>query len=173
MTKSYCPLKQPEVIFVFSPSNKRNVWGHFGDVRPERLRPGDIKLLLVAFDSQLKVFHPLKNDNASGKHPQCDVQVEKVISFQIGEIFLNQETNHVFNIMQIKYWEVSFYELVKLLIFSSNNNLIQIFVVILLYNFDMGYCNDSFSEEYIMFERLHVWRRISWSPVSCHPEQCA
>nr|GEY01508.1 hypothetical protein [Tanacetum cinerariifolium] len=64
-----------------------SVWGHFGDVRPERLRPGDIKLLLVAFDSQLKVFYPLKNDNASEKHPQCHVQVKNVISFHIGEFF--------------------------------------------------------------------------------------
>ncbi|GJY65235.1 hypothetical protein Tco_0467473 [Tanacetum coccineum] len=46
-----------------------NVWGHVGDVRPECLRFGDIKLLLVAFDSQLKVFHPFLNDNTSGKHP--------------------------------------------------------------------------------------------------------
>nr|GEW21526.1 hypothetical protein [Tanacetum cinerariifolium] len=44
-----------------------NVWGHFGDVEPESLRPGNIKLFLVAFDSQLKVFHPLKNDNMSEK----------------------------------------------------------------------------------------------------------
>ncbi|GJY95700.1 hypothetical protein Tco_0512061 [Tanacetum coccineum] len=58
-----------------------SVWGNFGNVGPERLRPGDIKLLLVAFDSQLKVFHPLKNDNTSGKHPQCHVQVKNVISF--------------------------------------------------------------------------------------------
>ncbi|GJS09192.1 hypothetical protein Tco_0365988 [Tanacetum coccineum] len=46
-----------------------SVWGHFGDVRAEHLRLGDIQLLLVAFDSQLMVLHPLKNDNASGKHP--------------------------------------------------------------------------------------------------------
>ncbi|GKE90127.1 hypothetical protein Tco_1567602 [Tanacetum coccineum] len=39
------------------------------DVRPECLWLGDIELLLVAFDSQLKVFHSLKNDNTSGKHP--------------------------------------------------------------------------------------------------------
>ncbi|GJY54592.1 reverse transcriptase domain-containing protein [Tanacetum coccineum] len=45
----------------------------FGDVRSESLRLGDIKFLLVAFDSQLKVFHPLKNDNASGKYPQCHI----------------------------------------------------------------------------------------------------
>ncbi|GJY86456.1 hypothetical protein Tco_0500482, partial [Tanacetum coccineum] len=127
-----------------------SVWGHFGDVGPERLRPSDIKLFLVAFDSQFKVFHPLKNDNASGKHPQCHIQVKKVIFFQIGELFLNQEKKHVFNIMQIKSWEVSFLELVELMIFSSNFNLFQIPVIILLHNFDMGYCNDSFSGEYIM-----------------------
>ncbi|GJW60721.1 hypothetical protein Tco_0110056 [Tanacetum coccineum] len=51
-----------------------SVWGHVGYVGPERLRLGDIKLLLVAFESQLKVFHSLKNDNTSGKHPQCNIQ---------------------------------------------------------------------------------------------------
>ncbi|GKD49127.1 hypothetical protein Tco_1278103 [Tanacetum coccineum] len=65
------------------------VWGYFGDVGPESLKPGDIKLLLVAFDSQLKVLHPLKNDNASGKHPQFHIQVEYDIFFQIGELLLN------------------------------------------------------------------------------------
>ncbi|GKB15606.1 hypothetical protein Tco_0849529, partial [Tanacetum coccineum] len=45
------------------------VWSSFGDVGPECLRLSDIELLLVAFDSQLKVFNPLKNDNTSGKHP--------------------------------------------------------------------------------------------------------
>ncbi|GJZ58061.1 ribonuclease H-like domain-containing protein [Tanacetum coccineum] len=44
------------------------VWGLVRDVRSECLRLGDIKLLLVAFDSQLKVFHPLLNDNTSGEH---------------------------------------------------------------------------------------------------------
>nr|GEY11259.1 hypothetical protein [Tanacetum cinerariifolium] len=33
---------------------------HVGDFEPESIRIGDIKLLLLAFDSQLKVFHPLK-----------------------------------------------------------------------------------------------------------------
>ncbi|GJS68226.1 hypothetical protein Tco_0682791 [Tanacetum coccineum] len=47
-----------------------SVWCHFGDVISESLRLGDIKFLLVAFDSQLKVFHPHKNNNTSGEHPQ-------------------------------------------------------------------------------------------------------
>ncbi|GKB36724.1 hypothetical protein Tco_0881666 [Tanacetum coccineum] len=53
-----------------------SVWCQFGDARFESLRLGDIKFLLVAFDSQLKVFHPFKNNNASGEHPQCYIQVE-------------------------------------------------------------------------------------------------
>nr|GEZ08946.1 Gag-Pol polyprotein [Tanacetum cinerariifolium] len=60
------------------------VWGHFGDVRSEGLMLGEIKLLLVAFDSQLKVE----------------------------EFLLDQEKQQVFNITQIKSWEVSFHELV-------------------------------------------------------------
>ncbi|GJR33389.1 hypothetical protein Tco_1109621 [Tanacetum coccineum] len=35
-----------------------SVWCQFGDVRFESLILGDIKFLLVAFDSQLKVFYP-------------------------------------------------------------------------------------------------------------------
>ncbi|GKB88686.1 hypothetical protein Tco_0960958, partial [Tanacetum coccineum] len=50
-----------------------SVWCQFRDVRFESFRLGDIKFLLVAFDSQLKVFHPLKNDNASGEYPQCHI----------------------------------------------------------------------------------------------------
>nr|GEU44428.1 hypothetical protein [Tanacetum cinerariifolium] len=46
-----------------------SVWSSVGDVEPECLWLGDIELLLVAFDSQLKVFYPFKNDNTSGKHP--------------------------------------------------------------------------------------------------------
>ncbi|GKG37227.1 hypothetical protein Tco_0447400, partial [Tanacetum coccineum] len=46
----------------------RSVWDFVGDVEYEGLRPGDIKLLLVAFDSQLKIFHPFLNDDSSGEH---------------------------------------------------------------------------------------------------------
>ncbi|GJZ63989.1 hypothetical protein Tco_0620410 [Tanacetum coccineum] len=53
-----------------------SIWGQVGDVGSKCLRLGEIKLLLVAFDSQLKVFHPLKNDNASDELPQCHIQVE-------------------------------------------------------------------------------------------------
>nr|GFA07266.1 hypothetical protein [Tanacetum cinerariifolium] len=49
------------------------------------LRLGEIKLLLVAFESQLKVFHPLKNENASGEHPQCTFR-SKITSFSRGSI---------------------------------------------------------------------------------------
>nr|GEW54142.1 hypothetical protein [Tanacetum cinerariifolium] len=39
------------------------VWSYVRDIRPECLWLGDIELLLVAFESQLKVFYPFKNDN--------------------------------------------------------------------------------------------------------------
>nr|GEV63764.1 putative reverse transcriptase domain-containing protein [Tanacetum cinerariifolium] len=51
-----------------------SVLGHFGDVKSEGLRLGEIKLLLVAFDSQLKIFYPLNNDYASGEHSQSHIQ---------------------------------------------------------------------------------------------------
>nr|GEV77484.1 reverse transcriptase domain-containing protein [Tanacetum cinerariifolium] len=64
MTELYCPFEQPEKddslrVFVCS------VWGQVGDVGSEGLWSGDIKLLLVAFDSRLKVFYMVKNDNKS------------------------------------------------------------------------------------------------------------
>ncbi|GKB66926.1 hypothetical protein Tco_0928338 [Tanacetum coccineum] len=43
--------------------------GHLGDVRSVSIRHGDVKLLLVAFDSQLKVLHPLLNGDSSSEHP--------------------------------------------------------------------------------------------------------
>nr|GEV90449.1 hypothetical protein [Tanacetum cinerariifolium] len=43
-----------------------SVWSFVGDFGPECLCLGDIELLLVAFDSQLKVFHSFKNYNTSG-----------------------------------------------------------------------------------------------------------
>nr|GEX21510.1 putative ribonuclease H-like domain-containing protein [Tanacetum cinerariifolium] len=93
------------------------VWSSFGDVGPKCLWPSDIELLLVAFESQLKVFDQLKNDNTFGKHPECHIQAENDIFLYIGDSLLNQEKQHVFNIMQIKSWE-------ELLIFSSNYNLL-------------------------------------------------
>ncbi|GKA61522.1 hypothetical protein Tco_0760929 [Tanacetum coccineum] len=63
---------QPDsFVLVFIDNSLRivvcSVWNYVGDVRPECLWLGDIELLLVAFHSQLKVFHSLKNDNTSGK----------------------------------------------------------------------------------------------------------
>ncbi|GKB95654.1 hypothetical protein Tco_0981791 [Tanacetum coccineum] len=46
-----------------------SVWSSVRDVRLECLWLSDIELLLIAFDSQLKVFYPPKNDNTFGKHP--------------------------------------------------------------------------------------------------------
>nr|GEV94031.1 hypothetical protein [Tanacetum cinerariifolium] len=60
------------VVLVYIDNSLRiavcSVWSSVGDVRPECLWLGDIELLLVAFDSQLKIFYPFKNDNMSGNH---------------------------------------------------------------------------------------------------------
>nr|GEX35124.1 reverse transcriptase domain-containing protein [Tanacetum cinerariifolium] len=50
---------------IFALAGCDSVWSSFGDVSLECLYPSDIELLLVAFDSQLKVFDTLKNDNTS------------------------------------------------------------------------------------------------------------
>nr|GEU42703.1 hypothetical protein [Tanacetum cinerariifolium] len=55
-----------------------SVWSWTRDAGFECLRPGEIKLLLVAFDSQLKIFYPLKNNNAS-----ADVS----LSFSVPHLF--------------------------------------------------------------------------------------
>ncbi|GJW63598.1 hypothetical protein Tco_0115482 [Tanacetum coccineum] len=70
-----------------------SVWSSFGDVGPECLRLSDIELLLVAFDSQLK----------------------------IGDFLLNQEKQPVFNITQIKSWEVIFLKRVTAMILFVEN----------------------------------------------------
>nr|GEY72182.1 hypothetical protein [Tanacetum cinerariifolium] len=101
-----------------------SVWSSFGDVSPEFFRLSDIELLLVAFDSQLK----------------------------------------------IKSWEVTFSELVELLIFSLNFNLLQILVIIPLHNFNMGYCNDSFCGEHIILG-LYV-ACVSIEPLSFRNPVC-
>ncbi|GJR33415.1 hypothetical protein Tco_1109647 [Tanacetum coccineum] len=59
------------VILVYIDNSLRiavcSVWSSVGDVGLECLWLGDIELILVAFDSQVKVFYPLKNDNTSGE----------------------------------------------------------------------------------------------------------
>ncbi|GJY84060.1 hypothetical protein Tco_0497436 [Tanacetum coccineum] len=61
------------VVLVYIENSLRiavcSVWSFVGDVGPEYLWLGDIELLLVAFDSQLKVFYPFKNDHTSSKDP--------------------------------------------------------------------------------------------------------
>ncbi|GKD08943.1 hypothetical protein Tco_1188628, partial [Tanacetum coccineum] len=65
------------------------VWGFVGDVGSESLRPSDVSLLLVAFDSRLKIFHPLLNDNTSGEHPSC-VFPAQASTFQLLEVVVDE-----------------------------------------------------------------------------------
>ncbi|GJR16857.1 hypothetical protein Tco_0965384 [Tanacetum coccineum] len=57
-----------------------SVWGFVGDVGYVVIRLGDVKLLLVALDSQLKIFNSLLNDDTSCEHPKSYIQILEDIS---------------------------------------------------------------------------------------------
>ncbi|GJW51866.1 hypothetical protein Tco_0093217 [Tanacetum coccineum] len=74
---------------------------------------GDVDLLSVAFDSQLKIFDSLLNNHASGEHSQCYSKVRNIIAQEIGEPVLNNKDQHVLDVIDTKSWEVAFLECVK------------------------------------------------------------
>nr|GFD06264.1 hypothetical protein [Tanacetum cinerariifolium] len=48
-------------------------------IRSVRVGPRQVELLLVAFNSQLKVFHAPLDDNAPGEHSQGDVKCKTLL----------------------------------------------------------------------------------------------
>ncbi|GJT45151.1 hypothetical protein Tco_0953866 [Tanacetum coccineum] len=80
---------------------------------------GDVDLLLVTFNSQLKIFDSLLNNHASGEHSQCCSKVGNIIAREIGEPILNNKDRHVLDVIDTKLWEVAFLECVKFVIYSS------------------------------------------------------
>ncbi|GJR49863.1 hypothetical protein Tco_1400384 [Tanacetum coccineum] len=79
-----------------------SVWGHFGDVISESLKLGNIKFLLVAFDSRLKVFYPFKNYNTSGEHPQCCIQVTDMSKMNKNKAKLDKTKHEIGRVQEIK-----------------------------------------------------------------------
>nr|GEZ64387.1 hypothetical protein [Tanacetum cinerariifolium] len=81
--------------------------------RPVCIQLSKVELLLVAFDTQLKVFHTLLDDDSSCKHPKRD-------SFKI-----------------------AFFELVELIIVTTYRNPIQMLVSMPFQNLELRDSNDS------------------------------
>nr|GFB49925.1 hypothetical protein [Tanacetum cinerariifolium] len=49
-------------------------------IGPVRIWLSKVEPLLVAFDSQLKIFHTSLNDDASCKHPKRDIKIESFLN---------------------------------------------------------------------------------------------
>ncbi|GJR74783.1 hypothetical protein Tco_0087148 [Tanacetum coccineum] len=103
-----------------------SVWVPFPDAGFGSFWLGDVDLLLVTFDSQLKIFDSLLNNQASSKHSQCYCEVGNIIAREIYESVLNNKEKHVLDVIDTKIWKVAFLESVKVVIGSSYYNLFQI-----------------------------------------------
>ncbi|GJX20062.1 hypothetical protein Tco_0222739 [Tanacetum coccineum] len=158
----------PQVVsnIMKNPSNRYDalrvfvcsVWYQIGDVRSKSLRLGDIKFLLVAFDSQLKVFHPLKDNNASGT---STFQIFKIIVEEV--VSKNYLTTLSFNqrqrLAKVKWIFMAFRVVsIKLISYSF----ITIFKVI--FQFHEAFAS-SFKkvESWSAHQLVERGRRLSWS----------
>ncbi|GJR54442.1 putative reverse transcriptase domain-containing protein [Tanacetum coccineum] len=89
-----------------------SVWVPFPDVGFGSFWLGDVDLLLVTFDSQLKIFDSLLNNHASGEHSQSYGKVGNIIAREIGGAFLDNKEKCL-DTVDTKSWEVAFLECVK------------------------------------------------------------
>ncbi|GKB06280.1 hypothetical protein Tco_0834513 [Tanacetum coccineum] len=80
-----------------------SVWNSIGDVRPECLWLGDIELLLVAFDSQLKVFHSLKNDDMFGLYNDGTMSLIPKISYLAIFVFVVEVVYFLLELSPLRY----------------------------------------------------------------------
>ncbi|GKE15229.1 hypothetical protein Tco_1422806 [Tanacetum coccineum] len=117
-----------------------SVWVPFPDVGFGSFCLGDVDLLLVTFDSQLKIFDSLLNNHASGEHSQSYGKVGNIIAREIGEPVLNNKEQHVFDTVDTKSWKVAFLECVKVVIGSSYSNLSQVPIPMLSHYLDLSHC---------------------------------
>ncbi|GJW19475.1 hypothetical protein Tco_0026911 [Tanacetum coccineum] len=65
-------------------------------------RLGDVDLLLVTFNSELKIFDSLLNNQASCEHSQCYYEVGNIIAREIYESVLNNNEKHVLDVIDMK-----------------------------------------------------------------------
>nr|GFB39686.1 hypothetical protein [Tanacetum cinerariifolium] len=62
---------------------------------------------------------------------------------EIGQLFLNQKKQHVFNVLNAKPLEIAFLEFIELVIFSTHSYLIQMLVVMPFDDLKFGDSDDS------------------------------
>nr|GFB89311.1 hypothetical protein [Tanacetum cinerariifolium] len=68
-------------------------------------------------------------DDASCEHSQGDIKSMVFINNEIGQLTLNKEKQHVFNVLNTKPFEIAFFEFVELVIISTYSDPIQMLVV--------------------------------------------
>nr|GFB21007.1 hypothetical protein [Tanacetum cinerariifolium] len=102
-----------------------------------------VELLLVAFDSQLKVFHTPLEDDASCKHSKRDITRKTFFDCQISQLSLDKKQQHIFDVLNAWPFEISFLDLIKFIIISSYRYPIQVIVAMPLYNLEFGDSDDS------------------------------
>ncbi|GJT53129.1 hypothetical protein Tco_0988183 [Tanacetum coccineum] len=125
-------------------------WVPFSKAESGSFRLGNFDLLLVTFNSELKIFDSLLNNQASGEHSQCYCEVGNIIAQEICESVLNNKEKHVLDVIDTKTWKVAFLESVKIVIGSSYYNLFQIPIPMFPHYLDLSYCQNTFYRIYII-----------------------
>nr|GEU61239.1 hypothetical protein [Tanacetum cinerariifolium] len=112
-----------------------------------------VELLLVAFDTQLKVFYAPLDHDASCKHSKRDVKIKTFFDCQISQLSLYKKQQHIFDVLNAKPFKIAFLELIKLIIVSSHRYPIQVLVAMPLYNLEFSDNDDSSL-------RIHIASRL-------------
>nr|GEX21776.1 hypothetical protein [Tanacetum cinerariifolium] len=85
--------------------------------------------LEIVPDDEDDIFHTPLDYNASREHSQRDIKSKAFINCEIGQLALNQEKQHVFNVLNEKSFKITFLEFVELVIISTYSDPIQMLVV--------------------------------------------
>nr|GFB42454.1 hypothetical protein [Tanacetum cinerariifolium] len=75
-------------------------------IRPVGIQLSKVELLLVAFDTQLKVFHMSLDDDASCEHSKRDIKHKTFFDSQISQLALYKKQQHIFDVLDAKILEV-------------------------------------------------------------------
>nr|GEU59782.1 hypothetical protein [Tanacetum cinerariifolium] len=79
--------------------------------------------------SGIGIIHTPLDDDASCEHSQGDIKSKAFINSEIGQLLLNQKKQHVFNVLNAKPFEISFFEFVEFITISTYNDPIRMLVI--------------------------------------------